>query len=131
MSRSSSGSLPSRARKLRVSAALLLVAAALGGCSSTRSTATADASWPGSTDPYRVAYEPPPPKVEMEDDGMEAQVPPLKRERTEPDDPSEPFSRNYGTVPPVRRAEAPAGASALAAATPPTSRSRMALASGD
>ncbi|MEW5962778.1 MAG: hypothetical protein AB1749_04390 [Pseudomonadota bacterium] len=123
--------MPRQGRALRASATVILFAAAVGGCSSTRSTATADASWPGSTDAYRVAYEPPPPKVEMEDDGMEAQVPPLKRERTEPDDPREPFSRNYGTAVPVRRAEAPVAPGAVAPAFPLAFRSRMTLASGD
>jgi hypothetical protein len=32
----------------------------------------------------------------MEDDGLPAQVAPLVAIRNEPDDPSQPFSRNYG-----------------------------------
>lgn len=36
-------------------------------------------------------------KPEMEDDGLPAQMPPARRQRAEPDDPTEPFSPNYGT----------------------------------
>jgi len=35
-------------------------------------------------------------KPEIEDDGLPAQMPPARRQRTEPDDPREPFSPNYG-----------------------------------
>ncbi len=34
--------------------------------------------------------------TEIEDDGIEAQTEPMARRRVEPDDPSEPFSPNYG-----------------------------------
>ena len=37
-----------------------------------------------------------PPKVELEDDGEPVQAPPLRRMRAEEDDPSQPWSRNYG-----------------------------------
>ena len=40
-----------------------------------------------------------PPKVELEDDGLAVQAPPYVRKRVEPDDPSEPFSPNYGPAP--------------------------------
>jgi hypothetical protein len=39
------------------------------------------------------------PKVEMEDDGEPAQPPPVRRMRPEEDDPSQPWSRNYGGAP--------------------------------
>ena len=35
-------------------------------------------------------------RVVMEDDGMPVQTPPLRRQQPEKDDPSEPFSPNYG-----------------------------------
>lgn len=35
--------------------------------------------------------------VEVEDDGLPTQVPPVRRARAVVDDPSEPFSPNYGT----------------------------------
>ena len=40
-----------------------------------------------------------PKRVQLEDDGLAVQGPPVKRERAEPDDPSEPFSPNYGPAP--------------------------------
>jgi len=40
-----------------------------------------------------------PPKIEIEDDGLAVQSPPKVRRRIEPDDPSEPFSPNYGPAP--------------------------------
>lgn len=49
--------------------------------------------------------------VEIEDDGLEVQRPPRRRAEQLPDDPSEPFSPNYGTVP-QETAEAPAPAPA-------------------
>jgi hypothetical protein len=38
-------------------------------------------------------------KVVMEDDGQPAQIAPARRIREQPDDPSEPFSPNYGSKP--------------------------------
>lgn len=133
MFRSSSGLVPKRARALSATAIVMILAAAMGGCSSTRSTTAATSNWPTGNDAYRVAYEPPPPKVEMEDDGMEAQVPPPKRVREEPDDPREPFSRNYGTVAPLRRAEALPGAREAMPPLPlpPVAGWRMTIASGN
>ncbi|MCL4764787.1 MAG: hypothetical protein KJZ80_00960 [Hyphomicrobiaceae bacterium] len=47
-------------------------------------------------------------QVVLEDDGMPAQTPPVRRSRTESDDPSEPFSPNYGPpVPPPLPADLP------------------------
>ena len=40
-----------------------------------------------------------PPRVEIEADGLPAQTPPRLGRRTGPDDPTEPFSRNYGPPP--------------------------------
>ena len=47
-------------------------------------------------------------KVEVEDDGVPVQSPPVRRARSEPDDPNEPFSPNYGAARPtvtVRKAD--------------------------
>ena len=41
-------------------------------------------------------------RAEVEDDGLPAQVAPPVAIRQAPDDPSEPFSRNYGPKPPAR-----------------------------
>ncbi|MBU2533446.1 MAG: hypothetical protein KKB37_11945 [Alphaproteobacteria bacterium] len=46
-----------------------------------------------------------PQQVELEADGLAVQAPPRVQQRPEPDDPSEPFSPNYG--PPPEPAEAP------------------------
>ncbi len=58
---------------------------------------------------YAGAYSEPgqvavatPPRIYLEDDGMPAQQPPRFRRGAAPDDPSEPFSPNYG--PPPRNA---------------------------
>ncbi len=40
--------------------------------------------------------------IDVEDDGLPAQTPPPARARQMPDDPSEPFSRNYGGENPSR-----------------------------
>ena len=40
-----------------------------------------------------------PPKVVIEADGVPSQPPPLRRRMREPDDPTEPFSPNYGPAP--------------------------------
>jgi hypothetical protein len=60
---------------------------------------------------YAGAYQPPPQPVaergwttEIEEDGKPAQVPPVRRMRPEEDDPTQPWSPNYGSresVPPV------------------------------
>jgi hypothetical protein len=54
------------------------------------------------------------PRVEMEADGLPAQTPPQRREPSEPDDPREPFSPNYGPRP----APAPAMKAAVRAHLP-------------
>lgn len=45
------------------------------------------------------------PKIELEDDGLAVQLPPRVRKNAEPDDPSEPLSRNYGPAPVPHGAE--------------------------
>lgn len=40
-------------------------------------------------------------KVDIEDDGLEGQHPPLRTKSNQPDDPTEPFSPNYGRVRPA------------------------------
>lgn len=87
------GSLPAhhyRAFAARAAAAALM--AALGGCAS---------------DQYQTSagYAPAEPRVaqavvDVEDDGLPAQTPPQVSARQSADDPSEPFSRNYGGVNP-------------------------------
>lgn len=79
--------------------AAVIAAITLAGCASDQST-------------YRetsyVGAGVPPPTVAMEADGLPGQTPPLRRDRPETDDPSEPFSRNYG--PPLRSDPVPSPA---------------------
>ncbi len=73
----------------------LLLAALLGACSSSKQPAGPQVfAW--------LQPEPPPPapivtaEVEIEDDGLPAQTPPSARIRGMPDDPTAPWSPNYG-----------------------------------
>lgn len=98
------GVLPPARVAGRASACLAL-ALALAGCSG-KATETAEV-WPWSTPPAKVAAAVPPPKPDLEEDGMEAQVAPPRAIREAPDDPSEPWSRNYGPPAATRRADVP------------------------
>jgi hypothetical protein len=73
--------------------AALVAVAALAGCASGQAR-TPDPQVRASASPRFVAansgY-----RIEMEEDGLPAQTPPNMR-RAEPDDPSEPYSPNYG-----------------------------------
>lgn len=84
--------------------ALAVVAAAVaGGCAQNSHTATAhDPSVAAPT--YQVAAGQSR-KADLEDDGREAQIPPMKKSRPEPDDPREPWSPNYGPQRPIARVE--------------------------
>ncbi|MCB1521868.1 MAG: hypothetical protein KDJ37_15020 [Hyphomicrobiaceae bacterium] len=78
----------------------VIVSMAIGGCSS-RSAERAEpdvrvaAPYAG---PAARSASVEPPSEEMEADGLPAQRPPLLRPRRGQDDPSEPFSPNYGRV---------------------------------
>lgn len=81
----------------RASVALLisLAAAALGGCSS-----VAPLPDSGLISAFASSQPPQPrPRVDIEDDGREAQRPPPMRMFQREDDPTQPFSPNYGEVP--------------------------------
>ncbi len=82
------------ARPAALAATLLLGACASGG----GARAPSANIWP-SDSPTRVAGYVAPQPVDFEADGIEAQTPPMRRASSEPDDPSEPFSRNYGEEP--------------------------------
>lgn len=98
-------------RSVHAIAALGLLAFGLAGCSSTQSAySAADAAVAQRVE--RVA------SVEIEDDGLPAQAAPPARIRFTPDDPSEPFSPNYGGANPIP-VRAPVD-EADEAATPPT-----------
>lgn len=68
----------------------------LAGCSSAQSNSYTAENAAGAP-PQAVAQSA---AVEVEDDGLPAQTPPSDRIRELPDDPSEPYSRNYGGVNP-------------------------------
>lgn len=107
----------------------VLAGIAVAGCNA-HTQAAADADWSMAGGAYRVAA-PPPRQAEMEDDGQEAQMPPLRRARAEPDDPREPFSRNYGTVPADPTAGDAGKVPPIPDDLPPAFRRRLASAVGD
>ena len=86
------GTVPAGLGRLSAWLAPVALAVALAGC------ATSSA---GETSAARSQELP---RAEVEDDGLPAQVAPSVAVRQGPDDPSEPFSRNYGPKPPARLA---------------------------
>jgi hypothetical protein len=98
-----------RSASLRCAGALwrpaaLLLTLTLGACSSA-GTSIESASWspsqiagPSSAMPPATGMRP---RVEIEGDGLEGQLPPRRRDKEATDDPSEPFSPNYGATPSV------------------------------
>lgn len=74
------------AARLSVAGSLALVA----GCASEKNP-----NYVSGPMAQRMAAAPPH-KVEMEDDGEPVQAPPVRRMRPEEDDPSQPWSPNYG-----------------------------------
>lgn len=72
-------------------AAVAVLFAALGGCASDQYASSGNA-------PVKVAAVKT--VIDLEDDGMPAQTPPPKGTRYAPDDPAEPYSRNYGGINP-------------------------------
>lgn len=90
---SRSGRSPAATLKPGLSSMLLLLALASGGCSNTQHTRQQAAT--AAVETHRVATETSR-KIDVEDDGLEAQIPPSPAIRLAPDDPSEPFSPSYG-----------------------------------
>jgi hypothetical protein len=78
----------------------VLIAPALSGCGSSQSasssTGPAVMSWRLSDEGAQA--RPPSQPRDMEDDGIPAQTPPMKDIRNHKDDPSQPWSPNYGRV---------------------------------
>jgi hypothetical protein len=97
MSLSRPGRMPVPSLKIGAHAVVVLVALASAGCSG--QTRTAQPNWMAGPQPQpqaHVATEASR-RPDLEDDGMEAQVPPHPSIRMAPDAPNEPFSPNYGT----------------------------------
>ena len=92
-----------------------VAALALAGCATDNNTY--NAAYAGSPPAY-VAERP---AVEMEADGMPAQAAPAVRIRSLPDDPSEPFSPNYGGSNPANVRAEPVAQSASNEPTAPSS----------
>ena len=109
--------------RLSAPAAVLLACVFVSGCA-TRQSHTYQSGYGGGAydrqtaqaNPYWRQREAASPRVagyvdsraqrEIEDDGLPAQAAPRLRAKPEPDDPSQPFSPNYGRVMPARSASA-------------------------
>ena len=72
---------------VRVAACIALVA--MAGCASNSDRYASNGQQPSTQVAHAVA-------VDVEDDGLPSQAPPPVRIHDIPDDPSEPFSKNYG-----------------------------------
>lgn len=95
---SSSGVRPWRCLRRLLMMAGVAIAVPLAGCASRSAKAPSD--WPG--DPatrvagYTAQSDAPVRRVEMEADGLESQRAPYVRGVEVPDDPTQPYSPNYG-----------------------------------
>ena len=101
----------------------LLLAGLAGGCAARSEYSAANV---GAAERHQVAVAGP--REEIEDDGLPAQRPPLLQRRRLPDDPSEPFSPNYGNAPP-RQAETNRP-STIPDDLPPAFRRKLVVATG-
>lgn len=91
------GASPKRSVPPGLVAMVMLCAFPLASCSTSRAPASpAVYSWSRSEPP---SYAAAPVRREIEDDGIEAQLPPTRRIRSITDDPTQPWSRNYGRSP--------------------------------
>jgi hypothetical protein len=106
----------------------LVLALGLTGCA--QSAALTPEDWNVGGPQTSVAHAGRP-RVELEADGLPAQTPPLRREPSEPDDPTEPFSPNYGPRPTVAPAKRAAALSDIPPDLTPALRSRLASAVGE
>lgn len=97
MSVLSAGGWPGSARRAPAQIAVLVMAVLVSACASTAPVVqSTDGSAPVAVS--RFAGLSPRPWVETEDDGREAQLPPRRRLHPSRDDPTEPFSPNYGSL---------------------------------
>jgi hypothetical protein len=85
------GIAPAGLSRLSAWLGLLGLAMALAGCATSSAGETSASRTQAQTE-----------RAEIEDDGLPSQVSPRAGIRQAPDDPSEPFSRNYGPRPPAR-----------------------------
>ena len=94
-----SAGVRSGAPRTRAALLLSLAAAMLGGCSTTAPSPTGGLFGGLIATMSEADRKPPQPAGEIEDDGMEGQRPPRLRMYEREDDPTQPFSPNYGSVP--------------------------------
>ena len=113
--------------------AVVLPALVAGGCA--EQSHYSQANWyAGGPRPQQAAAVPIP--VELEDDGRPSQLPPRVQARALPDDPTQPWSPNYGgpsTQPqpaPVQPSPSPQHADAQQSDTPPVAH-RVAWTNGE
>ena len=101
-----SAGVRSGAPRPRAALLLSLAAALLGGCSTTAPSPTGGL-FGGLIAAVSETDRKPPPAGEIEDDGLEGQRPPRLRMYGREDDPTQPFSPNYGSVPIPHADESP------------------------
>jgi hypothetical protein len=106
------GHLPVRAARAAIGPIVVAAAMCAAGCA-------ADNNIYYASSPAVAGYVAQAPSVQVEDDGLPSQAPPSARIRQMPDDPSEPYSRNYGGQNPGVREPASAKPAAQAAAAEP------------
>ena len=93
------GDVPKRGSISGRWAAIAMPVLLAGGCANQAQTQTPNwyaQGYAGGPAQEAVAAVPVPVRVETEEDGRPAQLPPVVRAKAEPDDPSEPYSPNYG-----------------------------------
>jgi hypothetical protein len=101
--------LPNAARRIIIASLAIGLGLTLGACSSSRTAQYQNPSWAGANPPVpgpnrQAAYEASP-----DDPIKDAPIEPARRPNAVPDDPSEPFSPNYGgsrSRPPVQVSDA-------------------------
>jgi len=94
-----SAGVRSGAPRTRAALLLSLAAVMLGGCSTTAPSPTGGLFGGLIATMAETDRQPAQPAGEIEDDGMEGQRPPRLRMYERRDDPTQPFSPNYGSVP--------------------------------
>lgn len=104
---------------LAARAAALGLTLAGAGCASDGTQQRYAYAYPGTAYVTPPAPRPQVPRAEIEDDGLPAQAPPLRKRASEPDDPTEPFSPNYGTVPIRSQVSSPVEGAGTGAGTGP------------
>ncbi len=123
------GLMPKRKCRRFGAGVVLVTALTVAGCASRAPTYVRAPVYQPATQGYipaRVAGYRHQNRVEIEDDGMEAQTPPPLARRPVVDDPTEPFSPNYGRFRTLKRADAGATPTYVPNDLPEEFRNRLA-----